>query len=452
MRQQADSRPVRSGFQAALRVICEGGYDTVAFDLFDTLVLRPFFVPSQIFRFLAVRDQAFHRANGLSDFVEKRRFAEMACREKLALSGLEECRLSEIYVTFGLLYGQPPSVTDRLCELEEEAELEFCRPRESGVALFRAALSAGRRVIVITDSCLESASLEKLLQKCGIKGYEAVYSSADCRRLKRTGTLFTWVRRHRPGTKILHIGDNRETDVEMAKRMGLAAVHIPGARENLTGPFADEPDLKIPALATFCASASLLACCTVGILAINFGEITGNTDYFYRDNPCYAGAAVFGPLALFVSLSLLSACRKGNYNRICLTGPGKFFFADAFRLVAGVLCAKGKEPEIFTELKPRTDGRIIGRTVALCAAGMCPPAPDSVTHDALALVDLPGSLYRSGAFVFLRDYVNTFGAYRFLFRNTPHAASPFAYFCRAGENRDGVFSVSEMMKTKIPTE
>lgn len=195
-------------------------------------------------------------------------------------------------MAFGWLYGQPPSVTDRLCELEEEAELEFCRPRESGVALFRAALSAGRRVIVITDSCLESASLEKLLQKCGIKGYEAVYSSADCRRLKRTGTLFTWVRRHRPGTKILHIGDNRETDVEMAKRMGLAAVHISGARENLTGPFCGRTRSEDPRIGHF--------------LRFRFASCL-----LYRRNPCDQFRGDYREHGLFLPGQSLLCRRSG---------------------------------------------------------------------------------------------------------------------------------------------
>ena len=75
---------------------------------------------------------------------------------------------------------------------------------------------------------LPACNMRKMLQKCGVNDsmYDELYISGEIGLTKRTGNLFKFIARELaiPRDKILHIGDHRNNDYDMALKMGLNAM------------------------------------------------------------------------------------------------------------------------------------------------------------------------------------------------------------------------------------
>jgi len=211
--------------------ICSDEIDTVSFDLFDTLVLRPFWTPTDLFYLL---EEEFERLAGVNShlpFPELRINAEAACRERVRAEhpDWDDVTLDEIYDEMGRLYPIGDGVRAALKARECELELRFCMPRMIGRELFSLARACGKRVIVCSDMYLPQSVLESILQKNGY-ACDGVYLSAAQRLGKWTGRLYRFVQKAlgiAAGKRILHIGDNRDADVENARRVGWQSAHLP---------------------------------------------------------------------------------------------------------------------------------------------------------------------------------------------------------------------------------
>lgn len=179
-------------------------YKVVSFDLFDTLILRPFAKPSDLFEWLWGKQLKDVRVQ-----------SEIAVKRALR----REVKLSEIY---SKISSNTISPNDEIA-----AELECVIPNPEGVNLFNQALQVGARVIITSDFYMGKSVLAALLEKCGIKGYSNIYSSSDYGKFKATG-LFKEVLKAENITpnQIIHIGDNPSTDIEPANRLGIDTYHL----------------------------------------------------------------------------------------------------------------------------------------------------------------------------------------------------------------------------------
>lgn len=209
---------------------------TVSFDIFDTLIVRPFWVPDDIFYFVAEKVRQI--VPDAETFIAMRRESEEKCRliSKTLESGTEDVTLREIYTFMMKLFGFSEEETVAMMSAEMEAELYFCRPRCAGVALFELAKFIGKRVVLTSDMYLEKHLIERMLEKCGISGYDKLYLSSDYKKLKSTGGLFKIVKKAEGGTKkmLLHIGDNWGSDVLAAEKAGMRPLFFPKAVETYT--------------------------------------------------------------------------------------------------------------------------------------------------------------------------------------------------------------------------
>ncbi len=112
---------------------------------------------------------------------------------------------------------------------EREAEIHFCRPRKTGVQLFHLAKAAGKRVVLTSDMYLDADTIRRMLEKCGIRGWDGFFLSNEQNALKWNGALYRKMTAQL-GVKpdhVLHIGDNAKIDVEAAKKAGLHALLLP---------------------------------------------------------------------------------------------------------------------------------------------------------------------------------------------------------------------------------
>jgi len=208
--------------------ILSGDVEVVSFDIFDTLLLRPFFAPADLFELMDARVTGLLGAMGSVDFKKYRTEAEQIARHRFASRG-EDVTLEEIYECLAEMLELSSDMAQTIQSWEIDLEMRYCRPREFAGELFGLAKSAGKKVIVASDMYLPPKVVEGLLDKNGYTGYDKLYLSSAVRLTKATGHLYEYITKDlgtSPGS-ILHIGDNETADVRKARSQGLQAIHFP---------------------------------------------------------------------------------------------------------------------------------------------------------------------------------------------------------------------------------
>jgi len=196
--------------------------DVVSFDIFDTLLFRPFSEPTDLFYFLGAQ-------LGRMDFkrirMEQEYFARKECH---ARKGHYEVTFSEIWERIERETGI--SAVEGM-ETEQALEEKFCYANPFMKGVFEQLRRRGKRIIAVSDMYLPGAFLEKLLEENGFTGIEKVYVSCEYGCNKGSGKLYELVRRECASTEstvsVIHVGDNQDSDVRMAQRAGFGAIHYP---------------------------------------------------------------------------------------------------------------------------------------------------------------------------------------------------------------------------------
>ena len=196
-------------------------YDVLSFDVFDTLILRPFAEPSDLF--ILVGEEL-----GIMDFCEIRKKAEEDARRKSEfLRGTREVTLYDIYEMVEEETGVD-AVKGARTEFLTERKLCFANPYM--LEVFRMVKARGKTLVAVSDMYLPRELLEELLRSCGYEGFSHVFVSCDYSCTKRKGGLFDILRREYSG-QILHVGDHPRSDVEAARERGIEAVQYRNVNE-----------------------------------------------------------------------------------------------------------------------------------------------------------------------------------------------------------------------------
>lgn len=179
-------------------------YDVISFDVFDTLILRPFAKPMDLFYVVGEK-------LGIDSFRKIRMNAEAEAREEaIAVKGNREVTIYDIYRIINIYTGIDVEEGVR-AELEVELDLCFANPQMKRV--FNILKYQGKRIILTSDMYLSDEMIKQLLDKCGISGYEKIFVSCEYQCSKRTGGLYQNILNYLgSGVSLIHIGDNHETD------------------------------------------------------------------------------------------------------------------------------------------------------------------------------------------------------------------------------------------------
>ena len=191
------------------------GTKYVSFDIFDTLIVRDVNKPTDVFRLLEYSTK-------IENFAERRVIAEEKAREK---SKNREVTLREIYQNFACISVEE---INKLCRLELEMEISICHPSLEVLDFFNKCKKE-YKVIIVSDMYLASDMMKKILDHCGITGYEGLYISCEIGKSKgNNGELYDHVIR-RLGVKadeITHIGNDVSADIIQAGRKGLNVLKV----------------------------------------------------------------------------------------------------------------------------------------------------------------------------------------------------------------------------------
>lgn len=221
----------------------------VSFDIFDTLVVRPFWNQIDLFSFM---DEKFRKINNIEtgiNFSKIRVEAEINVRKKL---DKQDVTLEDIYKEIKHQTDSTDEIIEIMQNTEQELEIRFCRERKTGKELYELAKYLGKKVICISDIYLPLETINKILSK-NKYNINQVYLSSEINLTKFNGDLYDFVISdlNVSTDEIVHIGDNYHSDYKTAKEQGINAQFFPKAidvfcNENITNALSDLFKKNIP--------------------------------------------------------------------------------------------------------------------------------------------------------------------------------------------------------------
>lgn len=212
--------------------LAESEKENISFDIFDTLIVRPFYEPTDIFKLL--NQPFFELVNANVSFEKLRVEGEKIARHYYGSRDyVEDISIEEIYDFIASHYQISKAVTNQMMQLEKELEIRYCCVRNTGKELFDFAREIGKRVILISDMYLDRQTIELILEKNGIQGYDRLFISSEERRLKYNGGLYQRAMSELDikADDIIHIGDTWKSDMEGCRVAGIQSIFFPKARE-----------------------------------------------------------------------------------------------------------------------------------------------------------------------------------------------------------------------------
>ncbi len=187
-------------------------HKVISFDIFDTLLLRPYLQPTDMFLHI---EQVYKAPF----FKVLRCEAEKTAR--LAKTDAED-------VTYDEIYAQIDKAFMPLKPVELDFEKMVLRANPELKQVYDYAVKLGKKIIAVSDMYLPSDFLAEILKKNGFEHFDAIYVSGDVGKTKSSGNLYRYVLAEWPHVKpveFLHIGDNKKADFKIPRELGWGAVY-----------------------------------------------------------------------------------------------------------------------------------------------------------------------------------------------------------------------------------
>ena len=184
--------------------------DYIIFDVFDTLVTRPFLSPKDLFYYLEL-------TYNLPRFHKIRIDAE-----KIARQGKPEITLDDIYLNI-------PSELKYIKNKEISAELALCKRIEQTYTIYKYAQLKQKNIYFASDMYLDSTTISDILTKNGYICNNNLFLSSVSKKTKHSGDLYDEIiskLKLKIKEKVLMIGDNFHSDFLIPQRKGFKAFHL----------------------------------------------------------------------------------------------------------------------------------------------------------------------------------------------------------------------------------
>jgi hypothetical protein len=272
---------------------------TLSYDVFDTVITRLTYFPSDIFLAVGV----ILRSKGMVPDPERWAvLREKTERSVRRASPHSEITITEIYDALISPCGWSPEQARVARGIELQTEVSLIRPIAAiqyEIAKFR---STQDRCIFISDTYFSRREMIVLMRAGGIRAHASdVFISSEFRKTKAQGKLFYAVRLAIEPHKIeRHAGDNYRSDVGRARQAGLAASHV-----TVTQPTRYERRLYYGPKATRSVRSAVAGAARAARLSEHWQQARHDTFWTIGTN-------VMGPLLFsYVLWVLLDAKRRG---------------------------------------------------------------------------------------------------------------------------------------------
>lgn len=205
-------------------------YDVISFDVFDTLIFRPFALPEDLFYLTGCE-------LGILDFKNLRAWAEWDAREKYNVrEGNREISLSDIWDN---LEAEAGISSRQGQETEKSMEQKLCYANPFMLGVWKRLTEQDKKIIIVSDMYLPQECIGSILERAGYIGARKIYVSNEYHKSKADGRLYQQVLTDFCGDdnkdgkpSIIHVGDNPHSDMKQAEQAGLEILPYGNVNKN----------------------------------------------------------------------------------------------------------------------------------------------------------------------------------------------------------------------------
>ncbi len=198
-------------------------YEYISFDIFDTLIFRPFSEPVDLFYLVG-------ETLGVMDFKRIRIEAEKQARQLCyKANGHYEIKIDEIWDVLS-----KEICIDKYMGMDKELELEkkLCYANPFMKQVFDKLIGMGKHVMIISDMYIPECHMKELLENNGYIGQKELFVSCDYGMNKASGTLYAYVKKqlgldNNVEKRWIHVGDNEHSDIVNAKKNCISTFYYP---------------------------------------------------------------------------------------------------------------------------------------------------------------------------------------------------------------------------------
>jgi predicted HAD superfamily hydrolase len=319
-RSSISSRRETPQFETLLKIV-----DVVSFDLFDTLIQREgLFSPKDLF--YQVQELAERQLNlRLDTFPSMRIHAEERARVQAWGRGQQETTLDEIYHELGRMLKLDIDTLQSLKAVELACERSALVVLENGRRLFKAALAAGKTVVITTDTYFDEDFITDIVRQTGYSEVKKIYVSSTYGKSKVEGGLYDVVLNDLccPPSKLLHVGDNQLVDITMSLGKSMRAFFVPTPKQQLRRQhgLGDQPSGNL-------------------VLSTMLCELSSKTVEHARDSQSVIAHTATNNLSLLYfgyAAWLLERLRDAGYRRVYFAARDGLIMKRFFDLVAAAV-------------------------------------------------------------------------------------------------------------------
>lgn len=229
-------------YENLINLVNSNDFEVISFDIFDTLIQRPLYQPSDLFQILSNKYIELS-GDSVLDFAVVRERSEFNARKT---SKEQEITLEEIYLDIYTNYKVDENILEQLKNYETELELSICTPRYSMFEIYKLARLKNKKIFFTSDMYLSRVTIQQILNKNGYDFCDELFLSSEVKLTKHTGDIYKHILANYQcsANQVLHIGDNYHADYDMARKSGVNTFLFPKAIDVFMGWYDDANTFK----------------------------------------------------------------------------------------------------------------------------------------------------------------------------------------------------------------
>lgn len=279
-------------------------YDIISFDIFDTLITRISYTLHDIFKYseIQIKEQLNLEIDFLSLRILSEKEAYFKYRDKTTIDDIYNILNDKLHIDSELI--------KKIKIIEIETEKKFLIKREEVIELLEYSICKNKKVIFISDMYFNSNIIKDILETVGIIFNNKMYISCDIGKSKHNGSLWEYISNEYKGMKILHIGDNENSDIIQSNKYDIKGIKINSPLDSYNNSIMKENFKNY--------DFDLYGKLVFG----NFISHLFNSPFKNYSSPIKidshfdVGYLFFGPLIYNFMIWLVNSCKKNNINKI----------------------------------------------------------------------------------------------------------------------------------------
>ena len=269
--------------------------EVVSFDIFDTLLIRPYIKPTDLF--LQIDDIYDIKFSKYRKLAEKKAWKNLRKQK----SDKEDINIYDIYKFM-------PKNLQNYLEKEIDLEKKILIKNPETIEILEFAKNSGKKIIITSDMYLPENIIIDILNINNIY-YDKLYLSNVFSKRKDSGNLYKFIQKELdiPYNKIFHIGDNEYSDVKIPKNLGIITEKYTNIIKEF---FAQNSKYELFYKKNLSASISFLL--ASGIFSYYFYK------YFHKNTNYWSkiGCTVGGPICFAYLNKISQSAKMHNINNL----------------------------------------------------------------------------------------------------------------------------------------